>query len=176
MNIFHIYCKNYNVFWKNEKRLGWAIFKNFLQNELTFFRSVEDRLAAARVLDGLDDLPGPLLADSIDDSTSRSYGSFPDRLYILHEGKVAYQGGLGPHGYIVSIVIVLVLTVILNIHLLLVCKVNWSAEKRSELSEKCPSKMCLSKNIGHQLQHHSNPDCQNIRWGRWPLDHHHNGH
>ena len=30
---------------------------------------------------------------------SRSYGSFPDRLYIVLDGKVVYQGGLGPVDY-----------------------------------------------------------------------------
>ncbi len=59
-------------------------------------------MSAARKLESLDDLPGPLLADSIDDSASRAFGSFPDRLYIVYKGKVAYQGGVGPHGYIVS--------------------------------------------------------------------------
>ena len=63
---------------------------------------MEDRLAAARKLDTLDELPGPLLADSIDDSASRAYGSFPDRLYVLQDGVVAHQGGVGPHGYVVS--------------------------------------------------------------------------
>ncbi len=63
----------------------------------------EARLAAARVLDGLDDLPGPLLADNMDDEACRAYGSFPDRLYVVVDGNVAYQGGVGPHGYNVSV-------------------------------------------------------------------------
>ena len=64
-------------------------------------RTIDDRINAASKLDSLDDLPGPLLADSIDDSASRAYGSFPDRLYIVYKGKIAYQGGVGPHGYVV---------------------------------------------------------------------------
>ena len=44
-----------------------------------FSRSQEERLEAARKLDELDDLPGPLLADNINDDASRAYGSFPDR-------------------------------------------------------------------------------------------------
>ena len=33
------------------------------------------------------------------DEACKAYGSLPDRLYIVHEGKIAYQGGLGPFEY-----------------------------------------------------------------------------
>ena len=52
----------------------------------------------------------------MDNEASRAFGSFPDRLYILLDGKIVYmvcsvdkfllvkngamfQGGVGPHGY-----------------------------------------------------------------------------
>ena len=47
----------------------------------------------------LETLPGPFLVDNMKNEASRSYGSFPDRLYIVLDGKVVYQGGLGPVDY-----------------------------------------------------------------------------
>lgn len=62
--------------------------------------SLGDRLAAAGELLQLEQLPGPLLVDNMKDEASRYYGSFPDRLYIVLDGKIVYQGGVGPHGYL----------------------------------------------------------------------------
>ena len=42
----------------------------------------------------------PQLIDDMDDTVSRAYAAWPDRLYILSpDGKVAYQGGRGPWGF-----------------------------------------------------------------------------
>lgn len=61
--------------------------------------TLQDRRAAAAELLHLEDLPGPLLIDNMQDQASRYYGSFPDRLYIVLDGRVVFQGGVGPHGY-----------------------------------------------------------------------------
>lgn len=42
-------------------------------------------------LQQLETLPGPLLVDNMDNEASKSYGSFPDRLYIVLNGKIVYQ-------------------------------------------------------------------------------------
>ena len=39
----------------------------------------------------LETLPGPLLVDNMENEASRAFGSFPDRLYILLEGKIVYM-------------------------------------------------------------------------------------
>ena len=39
----------------------------------------------------LEKLPGPLLIDNMKNEASTWYGSFPDRLYIILDGKVVYQ-------------------------------------------------------------------------------------
>ena len=39
----------------------------------------------------LETLPGPLLVDNMQNEASRTYGSFPDRLYIVLDGIVLYQ-------------------------------------------------------------------------------------
>jgi len=67
-------------------------------------KNLEDRLAAAGELLKLEELPGPLLVDNMRDEACRGYGSFPDRLYVVLNGIVAYQGGVGPHGYLPRLV------------------------------------------------------------------------
>ena len=39
----------------------------------------------------LETLPGPLLVDNMQNEASKTYGSFPDRLYIVLDGIVVYQ-------------------------------------------------------------------------------------
>lgn len=67
-------------------------------------RSIQDRIQAAGELLQLETLPGPLLVDNMKDEACKSYGSFPDRLYIILDGVVAFQGGVGPHGYLPKLV------------------------------------------------------------------------
>jgi hypothetical protein len=39
------------------------------------------------------------VVDDMDDSVSRAYDAFPDRLYVIdRDGRVAYAGGPGPRG------------------------------------------------------------------------------
>lgn len=43
----------------------------------------------------------PVLLDRIDDAVARAYGAWPDRLYLIAEdGRVAYQGRMGPFGFL----------------------------------------------------------------------------
>jgi len=42
----------------------------------------------------------PTLVDDMNDSCSRAYNAFPDRLFILSkDGTIAYRGGRGPRGF-----------------------------------------------------------------------------
>lgn len=67
-------------------------------------QNLQDRMQAAGELLELEELPGPLLVDNMRDEACRSYGSFPDRLYVILDGIVVYQGGVGPHGYLPKLV------------------------------------------------------------------------
>jgi hypothetical protein len=43
----------------------------------------------------------PLLLDGPDNEVARQYGGWPDRLYLIGaDGRVAYQGGEGPFGFL----------------------------------------------------------------------------
>lgn len=45
----------------------------------------------------------PMVVDGVDDEVARQYGAWPDRLYLIDvEGRIAYQGGPGPFGFVVA--------------------------------------------------------------------------
>ncbi|KAI8509740.1 Responsible for the deiodination of T4 (3,5,3',5'- tetraiodothyronine) [Branchiostoma belcheri] len=78
---------------------GWA-----LKNNITIpqHRSLQERLAAARKLQQLDDdnVPCcPIVVDTMDNNVARAYACYPDRLFVILDGIVVYKGGLGPEGY-----------------------------------------------------------------------------
>ena len=35
----------------------------------------------------------------MENEATQAYGAFPERLFILQEGKVVYEGGTGPYNY-----------------------------------------------------------------------------
>ena len=41
----------------------------------------------------------PVLVDSFENEALTSFGAWPERLYVLREGKIAYEGGTGPDNY-----------------------------------------------------------------------------
>ena len=44
--------------------------------------------------------PLPIAIDPMNNSADRTYGGWPERIYIIDEtGKVVYRGGLGPFNY-----------------------------------------------------------------------------
>uniref|UniRef100_A0A1A8QJX0 Iodothyronine deiodinase n=2 Tax=Nothobranchius TaxID=28779 RepID=A0A1A8QJX0_9TELE len=64
-------------------------------------RCLEDRLNAAQLIHL--EVPGCLVvADSMENSSSAAYGAYFNRLYVVQEGQVVYQGGRGPEGYRIS--------------------------------------------------------------------------
>ena len=43
----------------------------------------------------------PVLIDGLDDAVASAYGAWPDRLYLIGaDGRVAFQGGEGPFGFV----------------------------------------------------------------------------
>ena len=42
----------------------------------------------------------PTLLDDVDDAVGSAYGGWPDRLYLIgRDGRVAFQGEVGPEGF-----------------------------------------------------------------------------
>ena len=43
----------------------------------------------------------PMVVDGVDDAVASVYGGWPDRLYLIAaDGRIAYQGGEGPFGFL----------------------------------------------------------------------------
>lgn len=42
----------------------------------------------------------PFLVDDLEDTASKAYAAWPDRIYIVgRDGRIAYKGGPGPRGF-----------------------------------------------------------------------------
>jgi len=41
----------------------------------------------------------PILVDTMDDAANIAYAALPERLYVLLDGKVVFEGGSGPFNY-----------------------------------------------------------------------------
>lgn len=44
-------------------------------------------------------LPAPLVVDSMANEAMTYYSAIPERLFIILDGKVVYEGRRGPEGY-----------------------------------------------------------------------------
>lgn len=64
--------------------------------------NMADRLRAAETLlnEAGESLAGcPILVDLMDDRAQTAYAALPERLYVIMDNRVVYQGGLGPFDY-----------------------------------------------------------------------------
>jgi hypothetical protein len=63
-------------------------------------QTIGARESAARECLGDYMLSMPTVVDGLDDAVCRAYGAWPDRLYVIGaDGRIAYQGGVGPFGF-----------------------------------------------------------------------------
>jgi len=74
----------------------WAF--DFEKNKRYNHRTLEDRLEAGEFLTEIV-TNVPVVVDNMDDGCSKSYGARPERLFIVDNGKIAYEGGIGPFNY-----------------------------------------------------------------------------
>ncbi|KAL4641808.1 thyroxine 5-deiodinase [Arapaima gigas] len=82
-------------------------------------RCLEDRMKAAQLMNV--QIPECLVVmDNMENSSNAAYGAYFERLYILKDERVVYQGGRGPEGYKIAEVR------------------NWLAEYRSSLAHRRP--------------------------------------
>jgi len=75
---------------------------NFTGNiEIATHEALEDRIEAARVLQSHMDSneDNIILVDTMDNTASKAYAALPERLYGILDGKVVYEGKMGPFGY-----------------------------------------------------------------------------
>jgi hypothetical protein len=78
---------------------GWQSESNITESVL--FRqhqNYEEREGVAQTCSLSLHIDIPILIEEIDNSIDEAYGAAPERLYLIGaNGKVAYQGGAGPH-------------------------------------------------------------------------------
>ncbi len=80
---------------------GWGGGKDKVTGKILQPRTLLDRTNVASKCCEMLKVTMPLVVDGIDDLVGHAYSGMPDRLYIIDSaGKVAYQGGRGPFGYL----------------------------------------------------------------------------
>ena len=68
--------------------------------EIKTHTNIEERAAAASSCLADLEITIPTLLDDMNDTIAKAYASHPDRLFILGaDGKVAFSGEKGPHGF-----------------------------------------------------------------------------
>ena len=74
---------------------------NFTGNiVISAHETLEDRLKAARDLQSsMQGEDNRILVDSMQDVANELYAAFPERLYVILDGKVVLEGKPGPFGY-----------------------------------------------------------------------------
>jgi hypothetical protein len=78
---------------------GWQTGSN-IEEGVLFRRhqSYEEREEVAHTCSLDLDIQIPILIEEMDNAIDEAYGAAPERLYFIGaDGKVAYQGGAGPH-------------------------------------------------------------------------------
>ena len=64
-------------------------------------KTVDERNAVAKAFIQEMKFKIPLHLDTMDNVTAEKYGALPDRLVVIDKtGAVAYQGAIGPHGFL----------------------------------------------------------------------------
>ncbi len=63
-------------------------------------RTLDQRLAAARLCTANLELSIPTLVDPMDNAVSSAFSAWPERIYIAgRDGRIHYRGGPGPYGF-----------------------------------------------------------------------------
>jgi len=74
----------------------WAF--DFEKNKRYNHKTLEDRLEAGEFLTEIV-TNVPVVIDNMEDGNCRAYGARPERLFIVDQGMIAYEGGIGPFNY-----------------------------------------------------------------------------
>lgn len=67
--------------------------------EIQQHRTIQERLEAAEMLKKKSKCSAPVVVDTMANKTNSAYGAWPERFFIIQEGKLVYVGGTGPYNY-----------------------------------------------------------------------------
>jgi len=70
--------------------------------EIAQHKTLKERCDAAKILEKTSRCSTPVVVDTMENEANRAYGAWPERLFIIHEGKIAFEGGTGPYNYDLS--------------------------------------------------------------------------
>ncbi|CAK8672161.1 unnamed protein product [Clavelina lepadiformis] len=76
---------------------GWSFDWN--QFKLRQPTNMKERLQAAEMFVEHTQVSCPVVIDNFKNEASHAYGALPERLYIILNGAIAYEGREGPFGY-----------------------------------------------------------------------------
>lgn len=62
-------------------------------------KNLKDRIKIAKEFIEKYSYPIPLAIDNEKNEASELYSAWPERLYVIEKGKIAYKGGVGPFFY-----------------------------------------------------------------------------
>jgi Iodothyronine deiodinase len=81
---------------------GWVLMDNRRAGiALADPATAEERAEAAAACSAALETRIPPVVDGLDDAVALAYGGWPDRLYLIgRDGRVAFQGGEGPFGFL----------------------------------------------------------------------------
>lgn len=78
---------------------GWAFSNN---REINTHRTIQDRIQAAKMLLEDHSTSFPVVCDTMKEEANMAYGGLYERLFIIKDGKIAYEGGRGPRLYFLN--------------------------------------------------------------------------
>jgi hypothetical protein len=75
------------------------IIQNGEVNDITVHKNIHERISVAKRFIKNRNIKCNVVCDSMKGDIVDSYGAWPERLYIIMNGVIVYQGGLGPFDY-----------------------------------------------------------------------------
>jgi len=81
---------------------GWILTENRRSGiAVTDPTTVDERAEVAATCAAALHLEMPIAIDGVDNAVTSAYGGWPDRLYLIDaDGRIAFQGGEGPFGFL----------------------------------------------------------------------------
>ena len=67
-------------------------------HQINSHKTLDDRIFAAKLLE-LNEPTFDIVVDPMTDECNMAYGGLYERLYVIKDGKIEYQGERGPSGY-----------------------------------------------------------------------------
>lgn len=78
---------------------GWYLSEYDDKDPVYNHKTIDDRIRAAKRMVNEFKFPGEVICDGMANEGMNRYAAHPERVYIIQDGRVVYQGGEGPFDY-----------------------------------------------------------------------------